>query len=127
MAAPAQFPYQQKKSEEKHYLDVDVEVRPIILFPKVGTVLTPETYNQRILVQWIGDQKTEYIIEYDVGTGGYHLTGQLEVVGPEQWYGPFPDDIWQELPKYNPWKFRIIPKQYPQYASDWITFEMKYK
>jgi choline-sulfatase len=127
MEAPAQFPYQHKKSEEEHYLDVDVEVRPIVLFPKVGTVVTPETHNNRILVQWTGDKNTVYLIEYDIGTGRYHITGQLEVTGTEQWYGPFPEDIWQELPKYNPWKFRIIPKQYPQYASDWITFEMKYK
>ena len=127
MDAPAQFPYQPKKSDAKHYLDVDVEVRPIVLYPKVGMVMTPQTDQQRVHLQWIGDKKTEYVIEYDVGAGGYRMTGQLEVVGPEQWYGPYPDDIWQELPKYNPWKFRIIPKQYPQYPSDWITFEMKAK
>jgi len=127
MEAPAQFSYQPQKTEEEHYLDADVEVRPIVLFPKVGTVLSPETHNKRILIKWIGDQNAEYLIEYDVGKGGYHMTGQLEAVGIEQWFGPFPEDIWQALPLYNPWKFRIIPKQYPQYPSDWITFEMKYE
>jgi hypothetical protein len=127
MDAPAQFAYRHEKTEEQHYLDVDVEVRPIVVFPKVGTIVSPETHNKRIFLQWIGDENAEYLIEYDVGKGGYHMTGQLEVVGTEQWYGPYPDDIWQEFPKYNPWKFRIIPKQYPQYPSDWITFEMKYE
>lgn len=127
MEAPQQFAYQTKKQEGKHYLDADVEIRPIILFPKVGTVVTPKTHSKRVLVKWIGDEHAEYIIEYEVGTGGYHMTGQLEVVGTEQWYGPYPEDIWQALPLYNPWKFRIIPKAYSQYPSDWITFEMKYE
>ena len=127
MAAPQQFAYQHQQSEEKHYLDVDVEVRPIVQFPKVGTVMTPETYEKRILVQWIGDASAEYLIEYDIGTGGYHMTGELEVLGSEQWFGPFPEDIWQALPLYNPWKFRIIPKAYPQFPSEWITFEMQYE
>ena len=55
------------------------------------------------------------------------MTGELEVVGTEQWFGPVPEDIWQALPLYNPWKFRIIPKNYPQYPSEWITFEMQYE
>ncbi len=127
MDAPQRFPYQVKKQEGTHYLDADVETRPIILSPKIGAVVSPQTHGKRILVKWIGDENTEYIIEYDVGTGGYHMTGELEVVGPEQWYGPYPDDIWQALPLYNPWRFRILPKAYPQYPSEWITFEMKYK
>lgn len=127
MEAPQEFAYQTEEVAEEHYLDTDVEVRPIILFPKVGTVLTPDTYNRRVLVQWIGQENAEYIIEYDVGTGGYHMTGELEVVGTEQWFGPFPEDIWQALPLYNPWKFRVIPKKYPQYPSEWITFEMQYE
>ncbi len=127
MQAPQQFAYQIEKVEEQHYLDVDVEVRPIVLFPKVGTVLRPDTYNQRVLVQWIGQDNADYIIEYEVGTGGYHITGELEVVGTEQWFGPFPEDIWQALPLYNPWKFRVIPRKYPEYPSEWITFEMKNK
>lgn len=122
--APAQFAYRSEKVEHEHYLDVDVEVRPIVLFPKIGTVVSPETHNKQIHLKWIGAAATEYLIEYEVGTGGYHMTGELEVVGNEQWFGPFPEDIWQALPLYNPWKFRIIPKQYPQYPSDWITFEM---
>lgn len=127
MDAPQHFAYRAAKAEEEHYLDVDVEVRPIVLFPKVGTVISPNTYNQRVLVQWIGQEKADYIIEYDVGVGGYHLTGELEVVGTEQWFGPFPEDIWQALPLYNPWKFRVIPKKYPEYPSEWITFEMRSK
>jgi hypothetical protein len=125
--APAQFPYQVTKSEEEHYLDVDVEVRPIVVFPKVGTVVSPATHNNRVYLEWTGDPKAEYLIEYEVGKGGYHMTGELDAVGTEQWYGPFPEDIWQALPLYNPWKFRIIPKKYPNYPSDWITFEMKYE
>ncbi|GAK58465.1 hypothetical protein U27_05439 [Candidatus Vecturithrix granuli] len=127
MDAPQQFAYHVEKTEEEHYLDVDVEVRPIVIFPKVGTVLSPDTYNQRVLVQWIGQENADYIIEYEVGTGGYHITGELEVVGTEQWFGPFPEDIWQALPLYNPWKFRVIPRKYPEYPSEWITFEMKNK
>ncbi len=125
--APQKFAYTSQKMEHKHYLDVDVEVRPIVLFPKVGTVLTPETYEKRVLVEWVGDDKAEYVIEYDIGKGGYHMTGELEVVGTKQWFGPFPEDIWQALPLYNPWKFRIVLKEYPQYPSEWITFEMKDK
>ncbi|GAK54151.1 hypothetical protein U14_05429 [Candidatus Moduliflexus flocculans] len=125
MDAPKQFPYQAVATEQEHYLDTDVEVRPIVTFPKVGTVVTPKTYEKRILVSWIGDKNGKYVIEYDVGTGGYHMTGELEAVGTEQWFGPFPEDIWQALPLYNPWRFRVIPKDYPQYPSEWITFEMK--
>ena len=106
---------------------MDVEIRPIILFPKVGTVFSSKDYNQRVLVKWIGKEDMEYVIEYEVGTGGYHMTGELEVLGPEQWFGPFPEDIWQALPLYNPWKFRVFPKQHPQYPSEWITFEMKHE
>jgi hypothetical protein len=125
MNAPQNFDYHEEKSEETHYLDEDVEVRPIVLFPKVGTVLTPDSYEKRVMVEWIGDESAEYIIEYEVGTGGYHMTGELEVVGTKQWYGPFPEDIWQALPLYNPWRFRIIPKAHPNYPSEWIIFEMK--
>lgn len=127
MDAPAHFPYQGTKSEEEHYLNVDVEVRPIVLFPKVGSVVSPDTHNNRVYLEWTGDPQAEYLIEYEVGKGGYHLTGELDAVGTTQWYGPFPEDIWQALPLYNPWKFRVIPKKYPDYPSDWITFEMKYE
>jgi hypothetical protein len=127
MEAPAQFAYATKKSEQSHYLDMDVENRPIVLFPKTGTVMTPDTHKMQVHLKWIGDEQTDYLIEYNVGKGGYHMTGELEVVGNEQWFGPFPEDIWQALPLYNPWKFRIIPKNYPQYPSEWITFEMKYE
>ncbi|PID55747.1 hypothetical protein CSB45_14525 [candidate division KSB3 bacterium] len=123
--APQDFDYHEKQQEGTHYLDEDVELRPIVLFPKVGTVLTPETHGKRVLVEWIGREDTEYIIEYEVGTGGYHMTGELEVTGPKQWYGPFPEDIWQALPLYNPWRFRIIPKAHRTYPSEWITFEMQ--
>ena len=125
MDEPKQFPYQVAVSQDKHYLDADVEVRPIVTFPKVGTVVTPKTHEKRILVSWIGDNAGKYLIEYEVGEGGYHMTGELEAVGTEQWFGPFPEDIWQALPLYNPWRFRIVPKDYPQYPSEWITFEMK--
>jgi hypothetical protein len=125
--APAQFGYARKKTEGPHYLDVDVEVRPIVLSPKIGTVLSPQTYQNRVFLQWTGSKDMEYRIEYEVGTGDYHLAGDFDVVGNEQWFGPFPEDIWQALPLYNPWKFRVVPKSYPQYASDWITFEMNYQ
>lgn len=127
MDAPAQFPYQVEQSTTEHYLDVDVEVRPIVLVPTVGTVVSPETNAQRIHLQWTGETNAAYEIEYDVGQGGYHMTGKLDVMGTEQWYGPFPEDIWQALPLYNPWKFRVIPKKYPEFPSDWITFTMRYK
>jgi len=125
MDEPKQFPYQAIETNEEHYLDTDVEVRPIVTFPKVGTVVTPKTHEKRIMVSWIGDKNGKYVIEYEVGTGGYHMTGELEAVGTEQWFGPFPEDIWQALPLYNPWRFRVVPKDYPQYPSEWITFEMK--
>lgn len=125
MNAPAHFPYQVVTSDEEHYLDVDVEVRPIVQFPKVGTVMTPDTHNKRVYLEWTGDPQAEYLIEYEVGKGGYHMTGELDAVGTRQWYGPFPEDIWQALPLYNPWKFRVIPKKYPQFPSEWITFEMR--
>ncbi len=105
MQVPQQFAYQIEKVEEQHYLDVDVEVRPIVLFPKVGTVVSPDTYNQRVLVQWIGQENADYIIEYEVGTGGYHITGELEVVGTEQWFGPFPEDICRRCPYTIPGNF----------------------
>ena len=122
---PKQFAYKQEKTGETHYLDMDVEVRPIVMFPKVGAVVTPKTHEKRILVKWVGDAAAKYLIEYDVGEGGYRMTGEIEVVGAEQWFGPFPEDIWQALPLYNPWRFRVVPKDYPQFPSEWMTFEMK--
>ncbi len=125
--APQSFGYSRKKSDKPHYLDADVENRPIVLYPKVGTVITPKTHDQKVVVRWIGHEDQEYLIEYDVGTGGYHVEGEIEVTGTEHWFGPYPEDIWQALPLYNPWKFRIVPKNYPQYPSEWMTFEMRFE
>ena len=96
-----------------------------IIFPGQGDTLAHPDDDGSITVNWSGPPKAAYRIEYEVGTGKYHLTGSLIVRGNSQTYGPFTRMFWRAFPQYNPWHFRVVPAGNPDQASPWRTFSFR--
>jgi len=98
---------------------------PQIVYPQPGDTLGYAGADQTIQLRWTGDSAASYVIEYSVGEGNYHLTGELPVVGSEPAYGPFHSTFWNSLVLYNPWHFRV---RYADAAADsaspWVTFNL---
>ena len=71
--------------------------------------------------RWTGNPEAAYIIEYNVGDGWHTLRGKVPVVGTEQVFGPLPQDGWEPLYQWNPYRVRVRPRDLPDGWSDWIT------
>jgi len=98
---------------------------PEILKPANGDTIHYETMNGSIEAEWTGNQHAAYIIEYDVGEGWHRLKGKYPVeVGTEQIFGPLPKDGWKPLYQWNPYRFRVRPRELPDGWSEWITIQV---
>ena len=98
---------------------------PKILKPVNGDTIHYETMNGSIETKWTGNPHAAYIIEYDVGEGWHRLKGKYPVeVGTEQIFGPLPKDGWKPLYQWNPYRFRIRPRELPDGWSEWITIQV---
>ena len=98
---------------------------PKILKPVNGDTIHYETMNGSIEAEWTGNQHAAYIIEYDVGEGWHRLKGKYPVeMGTEQIFGPLPKDGWKPLYQWNPYRFRIRPRDLPDGWSEWITIQL---
>ena len=95
------------------------------LFPAESQTLTWDLHGGRVPVRWNGPDQAEYLIEYRVGEGKYHLEGSFPVRGNEQTFGPFNRVFWSALPLYNPWAFRVVPRGHPELASPWRRFSFE--
>jgi len=95
---------------------------PEILFPADGDTLFYQGGEHAIHPQWTGAAAGAYVMEYEVGQGAYHLSGELDQYGTSPTYGPFQDSFWNSLVLYNPWRFRVYPKHQPNLKSGWVTF-----
>jgi arylsulfatase A-like enzyme len=95
---------------------------PQILFPADGDTLTWQGDDYSIQLRWTGDPSLDYLIEYEVGEGSYHLEGEIAETGTSPSYGPFQETFWNSLSLYNPWRFRVYPQGRPDQATGWSTF-----
>ena len=96
-----------------------------IVFPAEGETITHSAHEGRVPVSWTGQEGAEYIIEYEVGSGKYYLKGSFPVRGSGETFGPFNPVFWNAFPRYNPWRFRVVPKGKPELASRWRAFSFK--
>lgn len=93
-----------------------------ILFPAEGQTVAWDLHEGRVPVRWSGPVEAEYLIEYEVGEGKYHLKGSFPVRGDGETFGPFNRIFWRAFPLYNPWMFRVVPRDRPELASPWRRF-----
>ncbi|MEK8024173.1 MAG: sulfatase-like hydrolase/transferase, partial [Candidatus Hydrogenedentota bacterium] len=99
---------------------------PQILTPVDGKVYTGLSDGGKAVIQWTGEKDVPYVLEYDVGTGDYHLPGVLEVEGNEQVFGPFTLKYWNTyLTLYSPYKVRVSIDKHPREWSPWVHFEVQ--
>ncbi|MBW7995587.1 MAG: sulfatase-like hydrolase/transferase [Candidatus Glassbacteria bacterium] len=96
-----------------------------VLFPAESDSLAHGDDSGTITVRWSGPPQAAYRIDYEVGSGRYHLTGSFIVEGNSQSYGPFTRMFWRAFPQYNPWRFRVVPVGKPSLASPWRTFAFR--
>ena len=96
-----------------------------VVSPAEGEVVSHDSYDGKMPVSWTGSEDCEYIIEYEVGRGKYHIEGSFPIRGNEQTFGPFNPVFWGALPLYNPWRFRVVPKGRPDQAGPWRTFNFE--
>lgn len=97
---------------------------PQIKSPKAGEVIKMGNAGV-IKLQWTGDQKSQYLVEYDIGKGFRNIKGKMVVHGTERVFGPFPEEIYSPLPAWNPFKIRVSPYGVEKYQSEWVEFEIK--
>ena len=96
-----------------------------VVSPAEGEIVTHDSYDGKVPVSWTGSENWEYVIEYEVGRGKYHLKGSFPIHGNKQTFGPFNRVFWGALPLYNPWRFRVVPKGRPDQAGPWRTFNFE--
>jgi hypothetical protein len=96
-----------------------------VLFPAENDTLAHAGGNGQITVRWSGPAEASYRVEYEVGSGRYHLTGSFVIHGNSQTYGPFTAMFWRAFPQYNPWRFRVVPLGKPELASPWRAFAFR--
>ena len=101
------------------------ELRCEVISPAEGEIVTHAGYNGKVPVSWTGPDNGEFIIQYEVGRGKYHLEGSFPIHGNRQTFGPFNRVFWKALPLYNPWRFRVVPKDRPDLAGAWRTFSFE--
>lgn len=97
---------------------------PQVLFPADGDTLSYQGDGYSIQLRWTGDPQRDYVIQYEVGKGSYHLEGEITETGTTPSYGPFQETFWNSISLYNPWRFRVYPQGQPEQASPWITFHL---
>jgi len=98
---------------------------PVVAFPAEGQSVSWELHQGAVPVRWSGPAAADYILEYRVGEGKYHLEGSFPVRGAGQTFGPFNRLFWRAFPLYNPWTFRVVPKGHPELAGPWRTFRFE--
>ena len=103
---------------------VPLAARPRILRPRDGERVAWAGADGTLTASWTGSPVAEYVIEYDIGAGATVTRGRLTVHGNTYSYGPVPEDVWNELVAFNPWRVRVYPAGRPHLASDWVTFEL---
>lgn len=100
--------------------------KPGILSPQDGEVIRMKKQGQ-IHMQWTGDRRLTYVIEYDLGKGWRNLKGKIPVHGTMKVFGPLPYEAWEPLPYWNPYRIRISPYGLEKYWSDWTTFLIEHE
>lgn len=99
---------------------------PKILSPEDGKVYTGLSDSGMAVIRWTGEADVPYVIQYEVGTGDYHLTDEIAVDGPQKVFGPFALKYWNTyLTLYNPYKVRVAIDKEPRDWSPWVHFEVK--
>jgi len=100
--------------------------RPRIVRPRDGWQLSHRDESGRVIIEWEGNPNSRYVLEYEVGTGKYHLRGDFTVLGLRKEFGPLKTEVWNLLPLYNPFKVRVRPAPCPTPScwSQWVTFNV---
>ncbi len=99
------------------------DICPQFLFPYDGAVLAFEERGGIVRASWTGNPELTYIIEYEIGTGIYNLTGSFVAFGNRRDFGPYSREIWNSLAVRNPWRVRVSPDVHPRCWSEWVEFE----
>lgn len=97
---------------------------PEILFPHDGDTLHYQGADHAVKLNWTGPPTGSYVIEYDVGVGTYHLSGEITESSSAPVYGPFQANFWNSLVLYNPWKFRVYLENRPEAKSEWVEYNL---
>ena len=96
---------------------------PAIQMPSDGSVLSYDNHTGAVLLQWRGDLRTEYLVQYDIGTGNHHVTGIFPVQGNHQLLGPLNPELWTNLKAWNPFKIRVSPRVPSTCWGEWVSFK----
>lgn len=100
--------------------------RPVWKNPADGMAWTHAKTNGAIRLEWDGLPDCPYIIEYELGTGDYHLTGIVNVMGNVKDFGAFSPNYWSTyLVIRNPFKLRVSADKEPREWSDWVSFRFE--
>ncbi len=104
--------------------EADWRGTPQILFPHDGDTLHYQGADHAVKLHWSGPSVGNYAIEYEVGVGTYHLSGEITESSSAPVYGPFQANFWNSLVLYNPWKFRVYLRDRPEAKSNWVEYNL---
>ncbi|GAB4333101.1 MAG: hypothetical protein Kow0099_04940 [Candidatus Abyssubacteria bacterium] len=95
---------------------------PEMIFPYDGAVLRFSERSGMIRASWTGSPTVSYVVEYEVGSGIYRLSGSFSTFGNRRSFGPYSREIWDSLAVRNPWRVRVSPDAKPRCWSEWVEF-----
>jgi len=96
-----------------------------IMKPEENDVLRFEACEGTVEVSWDGTPNLIYRIDYDVGRDEFHLEGSFEAEGNQMIFGPYTKAFWQDLPAWNPFRFRVRYMDREEGAAPWLTFTIE--
>jgi hypothetical protein len=99
---------------------------PVVLQPQAEEMLGYDQEDGRVRLAWAGNPATTYEIHYNVGVDEHHLEGVLTVAGTRKEFGPLTRAVWDLLPLYNPFRFRVRDTRCRQEScwSNWLSFQV---
>ncbi len=80
----------------------------------------------RTFLAWTGDPTSDYVIEYEAGSGLLALGGTFDVAGTRHDFGPVEEGYWRTwVVPYDRIRFRVRPAGTPDAWSEWIELELQ--
>ena len=107
--------------------EADSATPPVVVQPQADEALTYDQEEGKVRLAWAGKPAVRYEVQYDVGVDEYHLEGALTVIGPRKEFGPLERSVWDLLPLYNPFRFRVRDTRCQQDScwSAWMRFQIQ--
>jgi hypothetical protein len=105
---------------------VPVTERPVWVFPPSSGAYAYADLGGRFRLEWTGDPKGSYVIEYVAGEGERALAGEMRVAGTVKDFGKIERAYWNTfIVPYATYRVRVGPAGRADLWSPWLELEAR--